>query len=83
MRRDLRTEELYLRINELFDEVVSLRVQIAKRDESISGEISEVVQENQTLRERLKDANHEILKRGVRIQDLEDQIERMDKEASK
>lgn len=83
MQRDLRTEELYMRINDLFDEVVSLRVQIAKRDDAINADISEVVQENGILRERLKDANHEILKRGVRIQDLEDQIERMDKGAAK
>jgi ribosomal protein L29 len=83
MYRDIKTEELYLRINELFDEVVTLRVKIATRDEQVSGEISEVVQENTKLRERLKEANHEILARGQRIIDLQEQIERMDKEAGR
>jgi hypothetical protein len=81
MYRDIKTEDLYLRINELFDEVVMLRVKVATRDEHVSAEISEVVQENNTLRERLKEANHEILVRGQRVNDLQEQIERMDKEA--
>lgn len=83
MYRDVKTEELYHRINELFDEVVTLRVKIATRDEHVSAEISEVVQENNKLRERLKEANNEILVRGQRIVDLQEQIERMDKEAGR
>jgi len=83
MYRDIKTEDLYLRINELFDEVVMLRVKVATRDEHVSAEISEVVQENNTLRERLKEANHEVLVRGKRITDLEEQIDRMDKESSR
>lgn len=83
MYRDVKTEELYHRINELFDEVVSLRVKIATRDEQVSAEISAVIQDNAEMRDRLREANSEILKRGQRITDLEEQIERMDRGAKR